>query len=295
MIKTVGVVGSGIMGRGIAQVAAQNGYRVIIQDVSDKALDLALKIIDKELDKGIERGKATVDLKAKTLQNLVATTDIKQMAAADFVIEAAPEDLAIKMPIFETLDKICRKDVILATNTTSQSITEIASVTNRKDKVIGLHFFNPVHKMKLVEMVDGLETSRETTKIAETLARSFGKEVVAIKESPGFVTSRMNAVIGNEAFNMLREGVGTAEDIDKAIKLGLNHPMGPFEMIDLVGLDTRLKSLEYLQKMLGENYRPCPLHVQYVKAGRLGRKCGKGVYEYDEDGNKRKSHKGRCL
>lgn len=287
MINTIGVVGSGIMGRGIAQVAAQSGYRVIMQDVSEKALDLALKVINKDIDKGIERGKVTVELKAKTLQNIIATADIKQMSTVDFVIEAAPEDLAIKLPVFKTLDTICRKDVILATNTTSQSITEIAAVTNRKDKVIGLHFFNPVHKMKLVEMVNGLETSNKTTEIAEALAKSFGKEVVTIKESPGFVTSRMNAVIGNEAFNMLMEGVGTPEDIDKAIKLGLNHPMGPFEMIDMVGLDTRLKSLEYLHKMLGEKYRPCPLHVQYVKAGRLGRKCGKGVYEYDEDGNKK--------
>ena len=287
MINAIGVVGSGIMGRGIAQVAAQNGYRVVMQDVSEKALDLALKVINKDLDKGIERGKVTAELKAITLQNLVATADIKQMSTVDFVIEAAPEDLAIKLPVFKALDTICRKDVILATNTTSQSITEIAAVTNRKDKVIGLHFFNPVHKMKLVEMVNGLETSKETTEIAEALARSFGKEVVAIKESPGFVTSRMNAIIGNEAFNMLMEGVGTAEDIDKAMKLGLNHPMGPFEMIDLVGLDTRLKSLEYLHKMLGEKYRPCPLHVQYVKAGRFGRKCGKGVYEYDAEGNKK--------
>ena len=287
MIKTVGVVGSGLMGRGIAQVAAQSGYQVIMQDVSEKALESALKVIAKELDKGIERGKTTEELKVKTLANITTTTDLNSLSAVDFVIEAAPEDLAIKWPIFEMLDKICRKDVILATNTTSQSITEIASVTKRTDKVIGLHFFNPVHKMKLVEMVNGLETSQETIAIAKALSISFGKEVVAIKEFPGFVTSRLNAVIGNEAFNMLLEGLGSPEDIDKAVKLGLNHPMGPFEMIDLVGLDTRLKSLEYLHKMLGDKYRPCPLHVQYVKAGRLGRKCGKGVYEYDEDGKKK--------
>lgn len=287
MIKTVGVVGSGLMGRGIAQVAAQSGYQVIMQDISEKALESALKVITKELDKGIERGKTTAELKVKALANITTTTDLNRLAAVDFVIEAAPEDLAIKWPIFETLDRICRKDVILATNTTSQSITEIASVTQRTDKVIGLHFFNPVHKMKLVEMVNGLETSKETIATAEELSRSFGKEVVAIKEFPGFVTSRLNAVIGNEAFNMLMEGLGTPEDIDKAVKLGLNHPMGPFEMIDLVGLDTRLKSLEYLYKMLGDKYRPCPLHVQYVKAGRFGRKCGIGVYEYDEEGKKK--------
>lgn len=287
MIKVVGVIGSGIMGRGIAQVAAQSGYQVLMQDVSEQALESAMKVITKELDKGIERGKVTTEQKTQALANITTTTELNMMAAVDFVIEAAPEDLKIKWPIFEALDRICREDVILATNTTSQSITEIASVTKRTDKIIGLHFFNPVHKMKLVEMINGLETSQETTAVSEALSKSFGKEVVQIKEYPGFVTSRMNAVIGNEAFNMLMEGLGTPEDIDKAIKLGLNHPMGPFEMVDLVGLDTRLKSLEYLHKMLGEKYRPCPLHVQYVKAGRLGRKTGKGVYEYDETGNRK--------
>ena len=275
------------MGRGIAHVAALHGYQVIMQDVSDQALAAAIKVTTKELEKGIERGKVTPEEKENTLKNIKTTTDFNRMADADFVIEAVPEDLSIKLPVFEKLDKICRPDVILTTNTTSQSITEIASVTNRTDKVIGLHFFNPVHKMKLVEMACGLETSQETAVRAKEVAKSFGKEVVQIKEFPGFVTSRINAVIGNEAFNMLMEGLGTPEDIDKACKLGLNHPMGPFEMIDLVGLDTRLKSLEYLQKMLGEKYRPCPLHVQYVKAGRLGRKMGKGVYEYDEAGRKK--------
>lgn len=287
MIKVVGIVGSGLMGRGIAQVTAQCGYQVIIQDVSEKALDSAMKVITKELNKGIELGRVTTEQKDKALGNITTTTDLNSMADADLVIEAAPEDLAIKWPIFEKLDKICRPDVILATNTTSQSITEIASVTKRTGKVIGLHFFNPVHKMKLVEMVNGLETSQETADTGEAFSKSIGKEVVRIKEFPGFVTSRLNAVIGNEAFNMLMEGLGTPEDIDKAVKLGLNHPMGPFEMVDLVGLDTRLKSLEYLHKMLGDKYRPCPLHVQYVKAGRLGRKCGKGVYEYDEDGKRK--------
>ena len=166
------------------------------------------------------------------------------------------------------------------------SITELASATDRPDRFIGMHFFNPVHKMKLIEMVNGLETSAETTAATKEFGIAFGKEVVTIKESPGFVTSRIQAIIGNEAFIMLNEGLGTAEDIDKACKLGLNHPMGPFEMIDFVGLDTRLKSLEYLSKMFGDKYKPAPLHVQYVKAGRFGRKVGKGVYEYDENGKK---------
>jgi 3-hydroxybutyryl-CoA dehydrogenase len=287
-IKTVGVAGSGIMGRGIAQVAAMAAYDVILYDVADAALASALKIIDKDLSKGVEKGKIKTETRTLALQKISSTTKLEDLSKADLVIEAAPEDLAIKLPLFAKLDALCPPAAILATNTTSQSITEIAAATNRTDRVIGLHFFNPVHLMKLVEMVRGLETSDDTYSICEDFCRSIGKETVKIKEAPGFVTSRLNAVIGNEAFNMLMEGVGSPEDIDKAVKLGLNHPMGPFEMIDLVGLDTRLKSLEYLQKMMGEKYRPCPLHVQYVKAGRLGRKAGKGVYEYNEDGSRKK-------
>ena len=286
-IKIVGVVGSGLMGRGIAQVAAMNGYKVIMQDISEQSLVNAMKNIVAELDKGIVRGKTTQAEKDRTLGNLTTTTGLEGFADVDYVIEAAPEILEIKQKIFETLDKICSPHVIFATNTTSLSITEIAAVTNRPGKVIGMHFFNPVHKMRLIEMVNGLETYAETTRVSYELGESLRKEVVTIKESPGFVTSRIQAVIGNEAFIMLQQGLGSAEDIDKACKLGLNHPMGPFEMVDFVGLDTRLNSLEYLAKMFGDKYKPCPLHVQYVKAGRLGRKVGKGVYDYDENGNKR--------
>jgi len=285
-IKTIGVVGSGLMGRGIAQVAAQNGYKVIVQDIAEQPLSNALKNITSELDKGIARGKTTREEKDRTLANITTTIQLADFAGVDYVFEAAPEILEIKQNVFATLDKICAPHVIFASNTTSLSITEIASATNRTGQFIGMHFFNPVHKMKLIEMVNGLETLAETTRISLELGMSFGKEVVTIKESPGFVTSRIQAVIGNEAFIMLQQGLGTAEDIDKACKLGLNHPMGPFEMVDFVGLDTRLKSLEYLSKMFGDKYKPCPLHVQYVKAGRLGRKVGKGVYEYDENGNK---------
>jgi 3-hydroxybutyryl-CoA dehydrogenase len=285
-IKTIGVVGSGLMGRGIAQVAAQNGYKVIVQDIAEQPLSNALKNITSELDKGIARGKTTREEKDRTLANITTTIQLADFAGVDYVFEAAPEILEIKQNVFATLDKICAPHVIFASNTTSLSITEIASATNRPGQFIGMHFFNPVHKMKLIEMVNGLETLAETTRISLELGISFGKEVVTIKESPGFVTSRIQAVIGNEAFIMLQQGLGTAEDIDKACKLGLNHPMGPFEMVDFVGLDTRLKSLEYLSKMFGDKYKPCPLHVQYVKAGRLGRKVGKGVYEYDENGNK---------
>lgn len=286
-IKTVGVLGAGLMGRGITQVSAMAGYDVIMYDPFEKALEAAMKVIEKNLDKAIEKGKLTLEAKTDAVKKIKITTKLEDIASANLVIEAVPEDLAIKLPLFEKLDQLCASDVILATNTTSQSITEISSVTKRPDKVMGLHFFNPVHIMKLVEMVNGLETSQATYDTCEAFCKSIGKETVRIKEAPGFVTSRLQAVIGNEAFNMLLEGVGSAEDIDKAVKLGLNHPMGPFEMVDFVGLDTRLKSLEYLHKMMGDKYRPCPLHVQYVKAGRLGRKVGKGVYEYDEDGKKK--------
>lgn len=285
-IKIVGVIGSGLMGRGIAHVAALSGYKVILQDIAEDCLTKALKNIESELDKGIARGKTTQEDKEKTLENITTTLSLKDFKEVDYVFEAAPEVLEIKQATFSALDKICQHDVIFASNTTSLSITEIASATERPDKFIGMHFFNPVHKMKLIEMVNGLETSPETTEISKKLGISFGKEVVTIKESPGFVTSRIQAIIGNEAFIMLSEGLGTAEDIDKACKLGLNHPMGPFEMVDFVGLDTRLRSLEYLAKMFGDKYKPCPLHVQYVKAGRLGRKVGKGVYNYNTLENK---------
>jgi len=199
-------------------------------------------------------------------------------------IQGFIEEMESKIEIFTLLDKICRPHTSLASNTSSLSITEIASVTYRAPKCIGMHFFNPVHKMKLLENVRGLETSEETIAACAEVGKRMGKEVVTIKESPGFITSRINAMIGNEAFYMLQEGVASAVDIDKALKLGLNHPMGPFELVDLVGLDTRLHILEYLHKSLGEKYRPSPILVQYVKAGRLGRKSGRGVYDYPEQG-----------
>src|ERR1700740_1466751 len=201
---------------------------------------------------------------------------------ADLVIEAVPEEMESKIEIFTLLDKICRPDTILASNTSSLSITEVASVTYRAKKILGMHFFNPVHKMKLLEIVRALETDDDSLATAVEVGKRMGKEVVVIKESPGFIPSRINAMIGNEAFYMLQEGIASPAAIDKALKLGLNHPMGPFELVDLVGLDTRLSILEYLQKSLGEKYRPAPLLVQYVKAGRLGRQSGRGIFEYPE-------------
>ena len=282
-IKTVAVIGAGIMGRGIAHAAAIGGYRTILEDLLPTALRRAESEIRTNLDKAVELGKVTGADADAAFGRLEYAGSVEDAAReADLVIEAVPEEMESKIEIFTLLDKICRPTTILASNTSSLSITEIASVTYRPKKCIGMHFFNPVHKMKLLEVVRALETDDNTLAAAVDVGRHMGKEVVVIRESPGFITSRINAMIGNEAFFMLQEGVASATDIDKALKLGLNHPMGPFELVDLVGLDTRLNILEYLHKSLGEKYRPAPLLVQYVKAGRLGRKSGRGVYEYPE-------------
>jgi 3-hydroxybutyryl-CoA dehydrogenase len=282
-VKTVTVIGAGIMGRGIAQAAAVGGYRTILEDLLPTALRRAEGEIRANLDQAVELGKVAVPDADAAFQRLEYAGSVEDAAReADLVIEAVPEEMESKIEIFTLLDKICRPTTILASNTSSLSITEIASVTYRAKKCVGMHFFNPVHKMKLLEVVRALETDEDTLATAVAVGRRMGKEVVVIKEAPGFITSRINAMIGNEAFYMLQEGLASAADIDKALKLGLNHPMGPFEMVDLVGLDTRLNILEYLHKSLGEKYRPAPLLVQYVKAGRLGRKSGRGVYEYPE-------------
>jgi len=282
-VKTIVVIGAGIMGRGIAHVSAMGGFQTILNDVSPEFLDKAKERIRQDLKKGVEIGKVTLDTMEGTLGRLVLETDLDRAAQnADVVIEAIPERIDLKLETFRRLDGACPSHTVLASNTSALSITEMAGATRRPQKFIGMHFFNPVHKMKLVEIVRGLETNEETLKVAEAVSHKMGKETVEVKESPGFVTSRINALIGNEAFYMLQEGVASARDIDKALKLGLNHPMGPFEMVDLVGLDTRLSILEFLHETLGEKYRPCPLMVKYVKAGRLGKKAGKGVYEYSE-------------
>ncbi len=280
-IRAVAVIGAGIMGRGIAHAAALGGYRTILEDILPTTLRKAETEIRANLEKAVEIGKVTQAAAGEAIGRLEFASSVEQAAReADLVIEAVPEEMESKIEIFTLLDKLCRPGTILASNTSSLSVTEIASVTYRAPKCVGMHFFNPVHKMKLLEIVRALETDDETIAAAAEVGTRMGKEVVVIKESPGFITSRVNAMIGNEAFHMLQEGVASARDIDKALKLGLNHPMGPFEMVDLVGLDTRLHILEYLQKSLGEKFRPAPLMVQYVKAGRLGRKAGRGVYEY---------------
>ena len=282
-IKTIAVIGAGIMGRGIAHAAALGGYRTILEDLLPNALRKAETEIRANLDKAVELNKVTAADADAAFKRLEYAGSVEEAAReADLVIEAVPEEMESKIEIFTLLDKICRPTTIVASNTSSLSVTEIASVTYRAKKCVGMHFFNPVHKMKLLEVVRALETDEDTIATAVEVGRRMGKEVVVIRESPGFITSRINAMIGNEAFYMLQEGIASATDIDKALKLGLNHPMGPFELVDLVGLDTRLSILEYLHKSLGEKYRPAPLLVQYVKSGRLGRKSGRGVYEYPE-------------
>jgi len=286
-VKTIAVIGAGIMGRGIAHAAALGGYRTILEDLLPNALRRAENEIRANLDKAVELGKANSKDADAAFARVEYAGSVEEAAReADLVIEAVPEEMESKIEIFTLLDKICRPGTIFASNTSSLSITEIASVTYRPRKCLGMHFFNPVHKMKLLEVVRALETDDDTLATAAEVGKRMGKDVVVIKESPGFITSRINAMIGNEAFYMLQEGVASAGDIDKALKLGLNHPMGPFELVDLVGLDTRLHILEYLHQSLGEKFRPAPLLVQYVKAGRLGRKAGRGVYEYPEQQEK---------
>jgi 3-hydroxybutyryl-CoA dehydrogenase len=282
-VKTIAVIGAGIMGRGIAHAAALGGYRTILEDLLPNALRRAESEIRANLDKAVELGKvSSADASAAFARLEFADSVDVAARQADLVIEAVPEELESKIEIFTLLDKICRPGTVLASNTSSLSLTEIASVTYRAPKIVGMHFFNPVHKMKLIEVVRALETDDDTLATAVEVGRRMGKEVVIIKESPGFITSRINAMIGNEAFYMLQEGIASASDIDKALKLGLNHPMGPFELVDLVGLDTRLHILEYLHSTLGEKFKPAPLLREYVEAGRLGRKTGRGVFDYSE-------------
>ena len=280
-ITRIAVLGAGTMGHGIAHAAVSAGYETILYDVSAESLEKALNAIATIVARGLERGRTGAGGVDSVYLQVATTTDLGgAVADADFIIEAAPERIDVKIALMEGVDRLAPPHALIATNTSALSITEMAGATRRAPQVAGMHFFNPVHKMTLVEIVRALESSPETLQAVEEVARRMGKETVLVRESPGFITTRVNASIGNEAFYMLMEGVASARDIDKALKLGLNHPMGPFELVDLVGLDTRLSILEYLHRSMGEKYRPCPLLVQYVRAGRLGRKVGRGVYEY---------------
>ncbi|GAK02731.1 LOW QUALITY PROTEIN: 3-hydroxybutyryl-CoA dehydrogenase [Geomicrobium sp. JCM 19037] len=268
-------------GRSIGYTAAIHGFSVRIYDVHEVALTRAKTANIELAEKSATREFITDEQKAYVEQNIVYEPNLERaVKGADIVIEAVLEEMELKVNVFKQLDELTDEQTILATNTSTLSPTEIGAATTRSDRVVAMHFFNPVHRMKLIEIVRGLDTSDETVERVQKLGRQLGKETVEVREFPGFVTSRMNCLIGNEAMNMYMEGVASAEDIDKAIKLGLNHPMGHLELADLVGLDSRLRNMNYLYATLGEKYRPCPILAQYVKAGRLGRKSGKGFYEY---------------
>ena len=280
-VKTVAVLGAGTMGHGIAHAAMAAGYATVLFDVSQPQLDKGQAAIDAVIQKGVELGKvAAGDAAAMRGRLRLSTAIADAVRDADIVIEAAPEKIDLKLSLFREVEAAAPAHAVLASNTSALSITEMSAVLSNPARMGGMHFFNPVHRMKLVEVVKALDTSAETIAVMEAVSVKMGKETVLVKESPGFITTRINAMIGNEAFYMLQDGVASARDIDKGLKLGLNHPMGPFELVDLVGLDTRLSILQYLHRMLGEKFRPCPLLEQHVRDGRLGRKVGKGVYDY---------------
>ena len=286
-IRTIAVLGAGTMGRGIAHVAALAGYDTRLFDPLERAREDGRATIHRNLDKGVSLGKIPADAAEAAKGNLRLEAEFAgAVAGADLILEAVPESMALKIDLFRDVARQAPAQATFATNTSALSVTEMAGATDRPERFAGMHFFNPVHVMKLLELVRGLQTSPETVAALREVGERMGKEVVVVSDSPGFATSRINALIGNEAFRMLEQGVASAEDIDKAIKLGLNHPMGPFEMADLVGLDVRLSILEHLHATLGETFRPSNLMRQYVKAGRLGRKVGRGVYAYDEAGKR---------
>jgi len=282
-IKTIGVVGAGTMGNGIAQLAAQMGAEVVMLDVKDDFVQRGLGMIDKFLSKGVERGKVTEDQKKDILGRIYGTTEMKELKKADFIIEAVIEDLDLKKKVFGQLDTICRDDVILATNTSSMSITLIAAATKRPEKVVGMHFFNPVPLMKLVEVIRGYATDDETVKLTSELAQKMGKETVEVKvDSPGFIVNRLMIPHMVEAVKLVEEGVATKEDIDKAIKMGLNYPMGPFELMDFTGIDICKFVTDYFYEELNKELKwaaPTTLKNQ-VRSGNLGRKTGAGWYDY---------------
>ena len=284
-IKTVAVLGAGAMGNGIAQVCAQSGYNVIMRDIEDRFVEKGMNSIKKFLSRSVEKGKVSQEDMDKVIARIKGTVDMAPIKDADFVIEAVIEDLELKKKVFKEVEGLTRDDVILATNTSSMSITEIAGSTGRADKVIGMHFFNPAPLMKLVEIIKGLQTSDETVKVTWELAEKLGKIPVLVKkDTPGFIVNRLMMLQLMEAIKIYEEGVASIEDIDKAIKAGLNHPMGPFELMDLTGLDIAYFVNEYFHKEMNQELKFVTPHTlkSMIRAGRLGRKTGRGWYDYSK-------------
>lgn len=283
-IKKIGVLGAGLMGSGIAQVAAEAGYEIVMRDIEDRFVQAGLNTIKKNYERAIGKGKMTQAQADGVLSRIKGVVDLAvAVQGADVVIEAVVEKMELKKQVYQELDRLCAPGTILASNTSGLSITEIASVTKRPEKVIGMHFFNPVPVMKLVEVIKGQATSEETFQVIKALAQKVGKIPIAVNEAPGFAVNRILVPMINEAIFVLQEGVASAEDIDKGMMLGANHPIGPLALADLVGLDTLLSVQETLYQELGDSkYRPCPLLRKMVRAGHWGRKSGKGFYEYSK-------------
>jgi 3-hydroxybutyryl-CoA dehydrogenase len=284
-VSTIGIIGAGQMGAGIAQVAAQAGLTIVLNDVSDEMLSRGLLGIERNLDRMIQRGRFKPDERDRVLRHIEITTNLDQLATSDFVVEAVVESEEAKIDLFQKLDKICPPEVIFASNTSSISITRMGARTSRADRFIGMHFMNPVPAMRLVEIIRGLATSPETYETTRRLAERLGKETMTAEDFPGFIVNRILLPMLNEAIYTLYEGVGGVSDIDTAMKLGTNQPMGPLELADLIGLDTCLAIMEVMHRVFGDDkYRPCPLLKKYVDAGYLGRKVGRGFYKYDAQG-----------
>ena len=283
-IETIAVIGAGTMGHGIAQVAAAAGFKVLLNDVDRESLARGVAAIERNLAKGIQRGKLTEDDRDHTLQQIHGTTNLNECAVADLIIEAAPEQLDLKKKVLQQLESATDRPFIFASNTSSLSITEIASSSNRPEAVIGMHFFNPVHIMRLIEIVVGKETDGETVDTVVGIGRKMRKEPIVVRDVPGFASSRLGVALGLEAMRMFEQGVASVEDIDTAMELGYNHPMGPLKLTDLVGLDVRLNIAEYLHRELGsETFRPPEVLRRMVREGKLGKKTGEGFYDWSKE------------